>query len=140
MSRYKNIINPSILLEPPGLTEGPLYIEGKSARKTRKQLLLAYYTNATHSLEQGDRRFINSSFFPEMTFFAFLFFSPILLIGVDGHGALVWPPNWTDGQPIPLDQRLNSPNFCCSLKFWTLSSKHRCPLNCLSIFKGCFHN
>jgi len=42
-----------------------------------------------------------------MTFFAFLLFSPILLIGVDGHGALVWPPNWTDGQPIPLDQRWN---------------------------------
>ena len=79
-------------------------------------------------------------FFPEMTFFAFLLFSPILLLGVDGHGALVWPPNWTDGHPIPLDQRLNSPNFCCSLKFWTLSSMHRCPLNCLSIFKGCFHD
>ena len=75
-----------------------------------------------------------------MTSFAFLLFSPILLIGVDGHGALVWPPNWTDGQPIPLDQRLNSPNFCCSLKFWALSSMHRCPFNCFSIFKGCFHN
>ena len=75
-----------------------------------------------------------------MTFFAFLLFSPILLIGVDGHGALVWPPNWTDGQPIPLDQRLNTPNCYCSLKFWALSSMHRCPFNCFSIFKGCFHN
>ena len=46
-----------------------------------------------------------------MTFFALLLFPPILLLGVDGHGALVWPPNWTDGQPIPLEQRLNHPTF-----------------------------
>ena len=68
-----------------------------------------------------------------MTFFALPLFPPILLLGVDGHGALVWPPNWTDGQPIPLEQRLNSPNFCCSQRFWALSSMHRCPFN-VSVF------
>ena len=31
--------------------------------------------------------------------------SSLLLAGVDGHGAVVWPPNWQDGQAIPLDER-----------------------------------
>merc|ERR1719225_202165 len=30
----------------------------------------------------------------------------ILILMVDG--ALVWPPNWTDGHPIPLDERWNN--------------------------------
>jgi len=36
-----------------------------------------------------------------------LFSSSLLLAGVDGHGAVVWPPNWQDGQAIPLDERWN---------------------------------
>ena len=41
----------------------------------------------------------------EMRLLLLLVSSSLLLAGVDGHGAVVWPPNWQDGQAIPLDER-----------------------------------
>lgn len=40
--------------------------------------------------------------------FLLLALCPLVRVGVNGHGAVIWPPNWQDGQAIPLDERWNN--------------------------------